>query len=64
MQFLHKQYQSKGIATNSLEKQIDIAKNIVIESIETYVIKNRTTNGYYTWARLGFDAELSVDIFR
>lgn len=62
MQFLRKQYQSKGIATNSLEKQIDIAKNLGIESIETYAIRSETSNGYYTWARLGFDAELTLDI--
>ncbi|UOP04999.1 hypothetical protein [Conchiformibius kuhniae] len=61
-QYLLAEQQGKGIATEALKQQIIAARKLGIERIETYAVRGETENGYYTWARLGFDGDLTADI--
>jgi GNAT superfamily N-acetyltransferase len=50
--------QKKGIGTNMVRQQISFAEEHGIDRLSTSAARARNTNGYYTWARLGYDAEL------
>jgi len=51
----------KGIGTKLLHRQVKKAAELGIESIETEAMGAKQTpsfNGYYTWARLGYDGRI------
>ena len=51
----------QGYGTKWMEDVIDKAKEAGIDSINMYAIRDiaRTASGYYAWARMGFDGELT-----
>lgn len=57
---IKKTNQQMGIATDILKMQIQECRNNGFEAIKCYAMRldEAEYNGYYTWARLGFDAEL------
>ena len=48
-----------GIGSKVFKEQVDAAAEFGVLRISAFAAKGPTTNGYYTWARLGFDAELN-----
>jgi hypothetical protein len=52
-----------GMGTQIFHRQVEQASQFGFKSIETYADGNpgdrQSVNGYYTWARLGYDADLS-----
>lgn len=57
-----------GLATTILHRQVQATSRLGIQYIDTYAAGNYRTlregflNGYYTWARLGYDGAISDDI--
>jgi GNAT superfamily N-acetyltransferase len=55
---LDKAYQGQGLGTKIFTQQIANAKAAGIERIDTLAEREDDKNGYYTWARLGYDGEI------
>jgi phage gp29-like protein/GNAT superfamily N-acetyltransferase len=53
-----KSLQGQGIGTALLAAQVRKAAELGFSHIETRATRNDGWNGYYTWARLGFDAPI------
>jgi hypothetical protein len=47
------------IGTRLLAHQVAKAKQLGFQSIELLAVRGREANGYYTWARLGFNASFA-----
>lgn len=47
-----------GLGTKLLARQVETAGSLGISKITTHAVRNADSNGYYTWPRLGYDAEL------
>jgi hypothetical protein len=56
---LPKAKQGKGISTDIFAKQVKAAEAAGVDEIWAVAAKADDLNGYYTWARLGFDSPLS-----
>lgn len=63
MFFLHKGLEGGGFGMAQFSAQVQALVEIGADSIETCAGKGHGMNGYYTWARFGYDTELS-DHFR
>lgn len=50
--------QGKGIGIEAFGRQVDQAREIGVNEIQTSAAKGKGFNGYYTWARFGYDANL------
>jgi GNAT superfamily N-acetyltransferase len=55
---VQKEHQGKGIGTKVLYEEVMTAKDLGFDYIDTQAARNDTMNGYYTWPRLGYDAEI------
>ncbi|QZA80845.1 hypothetical protein [Deefgea piscis] len=56
------EYQSQGIGVRMFAHEVSTAKELGVTQIMLWAAgnsKDTTYNGYYTWARFGFDAELT-----
>jgi hypothetical protein len=47
-----------GLGTKMFSQQIESCKKLGVSKFKTRAIKTSTFNGYYTWARLGYDAKI------
>ena len=59
--FIEKEAQGKGLGTKILKEQVDAGAKNGFKSIVTDAEgspHDKSMNGYYTWPRLGYDAEL------
>lgn len=56
--FVKKDYQGRGIGLEVFSNQVEAARRFGFRKIELTAGKGDGMNGYYTWARMGFDAEL------
>lgn len=54
--------QNKGIGLRMFYRQVENAKRLGIDRIETRAGRQAHENGYYTWPRFGFDGPLSQGI--
>lgn len=52
----------KGLGVLVFARQVQAAVNLGVEEIYCYAERNPDLNGYYTWPRLGFDAELPTGL--
>lgn len=50
--------QGKGVGTRMLWQQVQQCREQDVVRIKTFADRGEGVNGYYTWARLGYDAEL------
>ena len=50
--------QGKGLGTKLFSDEVEWAKGIGAKQIDTMARREPDMNGYYTWARLGYDANL------
>ena len=69
-------YQGTGIGTKSFARQVEFASKLGVNKISTFAAKStvyntdgslnkdRSYNGYYTWARLGYDASPTTRLTR
>jgi hypothetical protein len=48
---------SKGTGSNIFFNQVNSFKKLGFEKLKTHAAKSNLYNGYYTWARLGYDFE-------
>lgn len=55
---LPKEEQGKGKGTEMFAEQVKGLDKSGVARIETMATRGKETNGYYTWPRLGFDADL------
>jgi GNAT superfamily N-acetyltransferase len=55
-----KAMQGKGIGLTVFAQQVDAAARAGLTSIKTTAIRDDTHNGYSTWAKFGYDADLNV----
>lgn len=53
-----KSMRGQGIGTALLATQVRKAEELGFSHIETHAVRDDGWNGYYTWARLGFDAPI------
>lgn len=60
--FLPKEQQGKGLGTKVFHDQVSNLREKGFTSIKTLAGKGDNMNGYYTWARLGYDGDLPVDL--
>ncbi len=56
--FVEDEYQGKGIGLEVFGRQVENAREFGIDHINVLAGKSREMNGYYTWARFGYDANL------
>lgn len=59
-QFLQEKQKGKGLPVFALLQQIEMARSLGVAYIKTDAAgspNSKTFNGYYTWARLGFNSE-------
>jgi HK97 family phage portal protein len=59
-QYLRINASGRGVGSRTLSRQADAAHRMGINELECTAAKSRDYNGYYTWARLGYDSELSA----
>lgn len=65
--FIEKKSQGNGLGTAVFERQVENAREMGISYIKCHAAKENPNppppnwNGYYTWARFGYDADLSDD---
>jgi len=57
-----KEAQGKGVGTAVFGRQVEQAQKLGVTKIETSAARSQTFNGYYTWARMGYDAPLTSRI--
>jgi len=57
-QFLEVFGTGEGMGTEILARQIQAARNAGVSKLRTEAARAENYNGYYTWARLGYDAKL------
>lgn len=50
----------QGLGTKIFSEQVEYAKSAGFKLIETSATRGHEVNGYYTWARLGYDAKLPM----
>jgi GNAT superfamily N-acetyltransferase len=62
--YLDKDQQGKGIGAQILSSQVEGYVALGVDRIETMAARSGSMNGYYSWARLGYDAPLSGRITR
>lgn len=55
---LHKKLQGQGIGTSVFARQVESARRLGVQEIHTTAAKNKNMNGYYTWPRVGYNADL------
>lgn len=60
--YLPKKLQGQGIGTQVFARQVENASAMGVDNIRTVAARGEDTNGYYTWARLGYDGEISDGI--
>lgn len=58
--FLRPEHQGKGIGTSVLSGQVTNLRAAGFDRMELRAMRGKNMNGYYTWARLGYDADLPV----
>lgn len=61
--FVDKAHQGKGIGSEVFGRQVEQARKAGVDRIETVAARTHptdreATNGYYTWARMGYDAKI------
>ena len=68
---ISEEFRGSGVGTKSLARQVEFASKLGVSHIDTYAYrssiynsdgtlnKEQSYNGYYTWPRLGYDANLS-----
>jgi hypothetical protein len=56
--FLPKDQQGKGLGTKTFTAQVDNLRSEGFTNIKTLAGKGENMNGYYTWARLGYDGDI------
>ena len=65
LQKIKQEKQGQGISSFALRQQIRLAQSLGIDRLETFAIgdiDDPEHNGYYTWARLGFNADIPDSI--
>lgn len=55
-------YQGQGRGWEVFSAQVEAARAAGVNRIRTWAARDEDMNGYYTWARFGYDAPLSADI--
>lgn len=55
---LNKAAQGNGVGVRVFARQVDQASKLGVERIVTQAKRSKSMNGYYTWARLGYDAAI------
>ena len=60
---LRPEHQNKGYGVRMFARQAEVAKELKIRAIHLWAAgsKNQPYNGYYTWARYGFDTDLQTE---
>jgi len=51
-----------GLGREIFGRMVEAAQRLGIEEIRADAVRSRNENGYYTWARFGYDGELSAAI--
>jgi hypothetical protein len=59
---LRRSCQAGGLGLRVFSRQVDQARSLGIERIETVAGRYACENGYYTWPRYGFDGRLAPNI--
>lgn len=54
--------QGKGYGTSFFLQQVEVAQRLGLREIQAYAARGSDYNGYYTWARLGYDGPLPEDL--
>lgn len=52
----------KGLGTKVFGRQVEQAARLGVSKIETTAARSDTFNGYYTWARLGYDGNIPARV--
>lgn len=55
--------QGSGHGTEIFAKQVETAEKLGIDHITTIAERDESKNGYYTWARLGYDAQVPWNLW-
>lgn len=53
-------YQKRGLITRMLNRQVQRARALSFNSITLVAERSKSLNGYYTWARLGFNQKIDT----
>lgn len=61
---LKKNLQGQGLGTSIFAKQVEGARVLGVSEIRTTAAKNKNMNGYYTWPRVGYNADLPAKYAR
>lgn len=54
--------QGTGLGTKVFGRQVEQAAKLGVTKIETLAAKSHIFNGYYTWARLGYDGKIPARV--
>lgn len=57
-----KEAQGQGHGTSFFLQQVEVARRLGLREIQAYAARGEEYNGYYTWARLGYDGPLPEDL--
>jgi GNAT superfamily N-acetyltransferase len=56
--YVKKQYQGKGLGADVFGRMVDQAEKSGIDTISTHAARSDIENGYYTWAKFGYDGPI------